>query len=63
MKNNVDISKESATLVYGAIISNTLNFKGSVTTDRDKIAAEWLNKVAKLPEDFLPPQIDSNIGL
>lgn len=52
MKNNVDISKESATLVYGAIISNTLNFKGSVTTDRDKIVAKWLNKVAKLPEDF-----------
>ncbi len=52
MQSNVDISKESATLVYGAIISNTLNFKGSVTTDRDKIAAEWLNKVAKLPEDF-----------
>ena len=52
MQNNIDISKESATLVYGAIISNTLNFKGSVTTDRDKEAATWLNKVAKLPEDF-----------
>ena len=52
MQNNIDISKESATLVYGAIISNTLNFKGSVTTDRDKEAAAWLNKVAKLPEDF-----------
>jgi len=52
IQNKVDISKESATLVYGAIISNTLNFKGSVTTDRDKVAAEWLNKVAKLPEDF-----------
>lgn len=52
MQNNVKISKESATLVYGAIISNTLNFKGSVTTERDKEAAAWLNKVAKLPEDF-----------
>lgn len=52
IQNNVDISKESATLVYGAIISNTLNFKGSVTTDRDKVAAEWLSKVAKLPDDF-----------
>jgi len=36
----------------GAIISNTLNFKGSVTTDRDKAAASWLNQVAKLPKDF-----------
>lgn len=52
IQSNVEISKESATLVYGAIISNTLNFKGGVTTERDKVAAEWLNKVAKLPEDF-----------
>lgn len=52
IQNKVDISKESATLVYGAIISNTLNFKGNVTTDRDKVAAEWLSKVAKLPDDF-----------
>ena len=36
MQNKVDISKESATRVYSAIISNTLNFKGSVTTDHDK---------------------------
>jgi len=52
MENKVDISKESAILVYGAIISNTLNFKGNVTTNRDKEAAAWLNKTAKLPEDF-----------
>jgi len=52
MHNKVDISKESATLLYSAIISNTLNFKGTVTTERDKKAAEWLNKVAKLPESF-----------
>ena len=52
MQNKVNISTESATLVYGAIISNTLNFKGTVTTDRDKVAAEWLNKIAKLPDDF-----------
>ncbi len=52
MQNNVEISKESATLIYGAVISNTLNFKGTVTTDRDKKAAEWLNKTAQLPGDF-----------
>lgn len=52
MRNNIAISKESATLVYGAIISNTLNFKSGVTTDRDREAAAWLNKVAGLPEDF-----------
>jgi len=52
MQNKVAISKESATLVYSAIISNTLNFKGSVTTDRDKQVAAWLNEIAKLPDDF-----------
>ena len=52
MQNKVDISKTSATLLCSAIISNTLNFKGSVTTDRDKQAAAWLNEIAKLPDDF-----------
>lgn len=53
MRAGVGISKESATLLYGAIVSNTLNFKGSVTTDRDRAAAAWLNGVAELPEIFL----------
>jgi manganese-dependent inorganic pyrophosphatase len=52
IQNNIEISRVSATLLCGAIISNTLNFKGSVTTDRDRVAADWLNQVAKLPEDF-----------
>ena len=52
IKSNIEISEESAILLYGAIISNTLNFKGSVTTSRDKKAATWLNKIAKLPENF-----------
>ena len=52
INNNVEISKESAILLCGAIISNTLNFKGSVTTDRDKNAFEYLNKIAQLPVGF-----------
>lgn len=52
IKNDIDISKESATLLCGAIISNTVNFKNGVTTDRDKIAYEYLNKAAQLPENF-----------
>ncbi len=52
IKNNIEISKDSAILLCGAIISNTLNFKGGVTTDRDKIAFEYLNKIAKLEPDF-----------
>lgn len=52
IQSRIDMSKGSATLLYGAIISNTLNFKGSITTDRDRKAATWLNQVVKLPEDF-----------
>lgn len=52
MEGKIEISKESATLVLGAIISNTLNFKGSVTTERDKKVATWLNKTAQLPDNF-----------
>jgi len=52
MKESKEISKQSAMLLYGAIISNTLNFKASVTTDRDKAAADWLNLKLKLPKNF-----------
>lgn len=52
IKNKVDISTESATLLLGAIISNTLNFKGTGTTDRDIEVTKWLNQFAKLPENF-----------
>lgn len=52
IENNIEISEKSSTLLYGAIISNTLNFKGTVTTDRDKRSAYWLNKIAKLSKYF-----------
>lgn len=48
----VPISKTSAILLYAAIISNTLDFKADVTTERDRRAAQWLNRTAKLPENF-----------
>jgi manganese-dependent inorganic pyrophosphatase len=52
MQRGAGISERSATLLCGAIISNTLNFKGSVTTDRDREAFAWLNHIARLPADF-----------
>lgn len=51
-ENKVSVSSESAILLYGAIISNSLNFKASVTTGRDKKAAKWLNRFARLTENF-----------
>mgnify|MGYP003965002921 CR=1 FL=1 len=34
-------SREAAVLLYSAIISNTINFKNNVTTERDIDAANW----------------------
>jgi len=52
MHENVALSREAAVLLCGGIISNTLNFKGSMTTDRDRDAFAWLNRVAQLSELF-----------
>ncbi|KHO54640.1 DHH family phosphoesterase [Candidatus Woesearchaeota archaeon] len=50
--NKVDISKESAILLYSAIISNTINFKANVTTDRDRNMASFLKSKLDLPDDY-----------
>ena len=52
ISQGIEISKESAILVCGAILSNTLNFQAGVTTKRDHVAYAWLNERAGLPEDF-----------
>ncbi len=52
MAEELAISHMSATLLYGAILSNTLNFRATVTTERDKQAAAWLNARVQLPESF-----------
>ena len=52
MENKITVSKESAILMASAIISNTLNFQSNNVTDRDKIAYEWLNKIAGLGDMY-----------
>lgn len=52
IEKNIEMSKKSAILLLTAIISNTSNFKGGVTTDRDKKIANYLNNIAKLPDNF-----------
>lgn len=52
VQNNIEISKNSATLLLSAIVSNTLNFKGSVTTSRDRVVAEYLFGVSKLDQEY-----------
>ena len=43
----------ASTILYGAIISNTLNFQAQVTTDRDRRMAVWLNEPLGLPRAFV----------
>lgn len=52
-EGNVDISKSAATLLYGAIVSNTLNFRAKVTIDRDHKMAGWLNQKLELTKEFI----------
>lgn len=52
-KFSKDISQVSARLLYTAIISNTLNFNASVTTERDKLAFKELKIITLLPENWV----------
>lgn len=52
IKNKVDPSKGSAIYLHSAIISNTINFKNSVTTVRDIDCANWLQTFSKIDNNF-----------
>ena len=53
IQNNLPISETAAILLYPAIASNTINFQGKLTTERDRNAAQWLTKQAKFPANFI----------
>lgn len=53
MKDKIDISQESALLLYSAIASNTLNFQSTNTTERDKKAFAWLKDKANAPDGLI----------
>lgn len=50
--DNIEISRESAILLYYGIISNTINLKAKVTTKKDLQMAKWLKeKCAEISEE------------
>jgi len=51
-QNNIKISTESATLIYGAIIANTLTLQSSNTTNRDREIARWLKPQINWPDNL-----------
>lgn len=44
--------RETAYLLYGAIVSNTINFKNKITTKRDREAANFLKILIDIPDSF-----------
>ncbi|MFA6518802.1 MAG: DHHA2 domain-containing protein [Candidatus Shapirobacteria bacterium] len=52
IKSNLVPSKNVAIYLYSAIVSNTVNFKNSVTTSRDIEIAKRLKEVAGLNDNF-----------
>ncbi|MDA3840461.1 MAG: DHH family phosphoesterase [Patescibacteria group bacterium] len=52
-ENACEISKESAALLFSAIVSNTINFQANVTVERDRAMAEWLKTKFELPNNYV----------
>lgn len=53
IEQKVEPSKEAATMLFLAIVSNTINFKAKVTTDRDRKAAEYLKEISKVDDELI----------
>jgi manganese-dependent inorganic pyrophosphatase len=51
--NKTSISSGSSALLFSAIISNTINFQASVTTERDYKMADWLKTRFSLPKYYI----------
>lgn len=50
---NIVPSEKSAILLYLAIVSNTINFKNKITTDRDVDAAKWLRNLYNISDKII----------
>ncbi len=50
---NIVPPRQIAGPLYGAIISNTINFNATTTTPRDQAMAQWLNESLQLPSTFV----------
>lgn len=63
IEQKVEISEKSATLLFAAIASNTLNFKANVTTSRDHEAARWLKQYTNVSENFIQEMFQAKSDL
>lgn len=56
--HKIEMSLESALMLYGAIHSNTLCLKGSICTERDISMSNWIEEQHTIPSDYLINQFD-----
>jgi len=56
MAANIIPSHDSGLMLYGAIHSNTQCLKGTITSDRDRFASNWLEQAVFIPKNFLEEQ-------
>ncbi len=52
-EDNVELLSSSAALLYSAVVSNTINFKNNITTERDKEISDWLLKRVSIPSTYV----------
>lgn len=53
MAAKITPSEKSAIIMYAAIVSNTINFKNRVTTERDRKAAAWLIDLYGISDEII----------
>lgn len=53
------IDFSSGVLLFGAIYSNTLSFKASVTTSRDQSAVDWLQSQVEIPKYLIEDMFEA----
>jgi inorganic pyrophosphatase/exopolyphosphatase len=53
IEQNIEPSREAATMLFLAIASNTINFKAKVTTERDLKMAEYLKEIAQVDQSLI----------
>lgn len=63
-KGKIEPSQESAALLYSAIVSNTINFQGRVTTVRDRAMFQWLEGFIDIDNNYIEEMFKakSNLG-
>lgn len=57
-------SRDTAVLLYSAIVSNTVNFRNNVTTQRDRDMGDWLKEIGGIEGGYIASMFEykSNIN-